>query len=47
MVIVATIRALGREVKKNLKAENLKALDAGMANLQRHIENVQKFGVVP
>jgi len=28
-------------------AENLKALEAGMANLQRHIENVHKFGLVP
>jgi formate--tetrahydrofolate ligase len=50
MVIVATIRALkshGGVKKEDLKAENLKALEAGMANLQRHIENVQKFGVVP
>jgi formate--tetrahydrofolate ligase len=49
-VLVATIRALkmhGGVKKEDLKAENLKALDAGMANLARHIENVQKFGVVP
>src|SRR5881227_1505501 len=50
MVLVSTIRALkmhGGVKKENLKAENLKALEAGMANLQRHVENVQKFGVVP
>src|SRR5579883_36018 len=50
MVLVATIRALkmhGGVKKEDLKAENLQALEAGMANLARHIENVQKFGVVP
>ncbi len=49
-VLVATIRALkmhGGVKKEDLKNENLKALEAGMANLARHIENVQKFGVVP
>jgi formate--tetrahydrofolate ligase len=49
-VIVATIRALkmhGGVKKEELKSENLKALEAGMANLQRHVENVQKFGIVP
>jgi formate--tetrahydrofolate ligase len=49
-VIVATIRALkmhGGVKKEDLKAENLKALEAGMANLQRHVENMQKFGVQP
>jgi formate--tetrahydrofolate ligase len=49
-VLVATIRALkmhGGVKKEDLKSENLKALEAGMANLARHIENVQKFGVVP
>jgi formate--tetrahydrofolate ligase len=33
--------------KEDLKAENLKALEAGMANLARHIENLKKFGVAP
>jgi formate--tetrahydrofolate ligase len=50
MVLVATIRALkmhGGVKKEDLKAENLKALEAGLANLQRHLENVQKFGIVP
>ncbi len=49
-VLVATIRALkmhGGLKKEELKHENLKALEAGMANLQRHVENVRKFGIVP
>jgi formate--tetrahydrofolate ligase len=49
-VLVATIRALkmhGGVKKEDLKSENLTALAAGMANLQRHIENVKKFGIVP
>ena len=33
--------------KEDLKTENLQALEAGMANLARHVENVQKFGIVP
>src|SRR5712671_600415 len=48
VVLVATIRALkmhGGVKKEDLKSENLKALEAGMANLQRHVENVQKFGL--
>jgi formate--tetrahydrofolate ligase len=50
VVIVATIRALkmhGGVKKDDLKKEDLKALSAGMANLQRHIENLQNFGLVP
>ena len=50
VVLVATIRALkmhGGVKKEDLKAENLKALEAGMSNLKRHVENVQKFGIVP
>src|SRR5213594_3076126 len=49
-VLVASIRALkmhGGVKKEDLKSENLKALGAGMANLARHVENVQKFGIVP
>jgi len=49
-VLVATIRALkmhGGVKKEDLKHENLKALEAGMSNLQRHVENMQKFGIVP
>jgi formate--tetrahydrofolate ligase len=47
-VIVATIRALkmhGGVKKDDLKKEDLKALEAGMSNLQRHVENIQKFGI--
>src|SRR5580700_1474339 len=49
-VLVATIRALkmhGGVKKEDLKQENLKALEAGMSNLQRHVENVRKFGIEP
>ena len=50
VVLVATTRALkmhGGVKKEDLKAENLQALEAGMANLKRHIENVQKFDLTP
>src|SRR4249920_2702843 len=50
VVLVATIRALkmhGGVKKEDLKTENLKALEAGMSNLQRHVENMHKFGLVP
>jgi formate--tetrahydrofolate ligase len=50
VVLVATIRALkmhGGVKKEDLKAENLKALEAGMSNLARHVSNVQKFGLAP
>jgi formate--tetrahydrofolate ligase len=49
-VVVATIRALkmhGGVKKEDLKKEDLRALEAGMSNLQRHVENLQKFGIVP
>jgi formate--tetrahydrofolate ligase len=48
VVIVATIRALkmhGGVKKDDLKKEDLKALEAGMTNLKRHLENIQKFGL--
>lgn len=47
-VIVATVRALkmhGGVTKEGLKEENLAALAKGMANLDRHVRNVRKFGV--
>src|SRR5450756_1257195 len=50
VVLVATIRALkmhGGVQKADLKKEDLKALAAGMANLQRHVENIKKFGIQP
>ena len=34
-----------RRREDDLKKENLEALEAGMANLQRHIENIKKFGL--
>ncbi len=49
-VLVATIRALkmhGGVKKEDLKKEDLKALEAGMSNLQRHVENTRKFGLEP
>ncbi|MDO5716519.1 MAG: formate--tetrahydrofolate ligase [Tissierellia bacterium] len=48
VVIVATIRALkhhGGCKKEEYGTENLEALEKGMANLEKHIENVTKFGV--
>jgi formate--tetrahydrofolate ligase len=50
VVLVATIRALkmhGGVKKEDLKKEDLKALEAGMSNLVRHVENVRKFGLEP
>ncbi len=47
-VLVATIRALkmhGGVAKDDLKKENLEALKKGLSNLQRHVSNVQKYGV--
>ena len=48
VVLVTTIRALkynGGVAKEDLKEENVEALTKGIANLQKHIENVHKFGV--
>ncbi|MDA7485825.1 formate--tetrahydrofolate ligase [Candidatus Pelagibacter ubique] len=48
VVIVATIRALkmhGGVAKDDLKTENVEALKKGIVNLQRHVENVKKFGL--
>ncbi len=48
VVIVATIRALkmhGGIEKENLKKENLDALKKGLPNLERHINNLKKFGL--
>ena len=47
-VIVATIRAIkmhGGVAKEDLNKENLRAVEAGLANLGRHIKNIEKFGV--
>lgn len=48
VVLVATIRALkynGGVPKDQLSEENLDALKAGIVNLEKHIENLHKFGV--
>jgi len=48
VVLVATIRALkynGGVKKENLKEENIEALSKGFANAEKHIENLQMFGV--
>ncbi|RCX16087.1 formate-tetrahydrofolate ligase [Anaerobacterium chartisolvens] len=47
-VLVATIRALkfnGGVKKDALNAENVEALKRGIVNLQKHVENIKKFGV--
>lgn len=48
VVIVATVRALkynGGVAKADLAAENLEALAKGIVNLEKHIENIQKYDV--
>ncbi len=48
VVLVATVRALkynGGVKKEDLGTENLKALEKGIVNLEKHIENVSKYGV--
>ncbi|MFZ2589581.1 formate--tetrahydrofolate ligase [Paucilactobacillus nenjiangensis] len=48
VVIVATVRALkynGGQSVKELTTENIDALNAGLPNLQRHMQNIQSFGL--
>ena len=48
VVLVATVRALkynGGVAKDDLAEENLDALAKGIVNLEKHIENIQKYGV--
>ena len=48
VVVVATIRALkmhGGVLKENLKEENVDALLKGIVNLEKHVENVKKYGL--
>ena len=50
VVIVATVRALkshGGVEKADLNNENVSAVEKGFENLQRHIENIQSFGLRP
>ena len=48
VVLVATVRALkynGGVARADLGTENLEALKKGIVNLEKHIENIQKYGV--
>ena len=48
VVLVATIRALkynGGVAKTELKTENIEALSRGFVNVEKHVENLTKFGV--
>ncbi|MBR6071521.1 MAG: formate--tetrahydrofolate ligase [Acholeplasmatales bacterium] len=48
VVVVATIRALkmhGGVLKENLNSENVEALLKGICNLEKHVENVKKYGL--
>ena len=50
VVIVATVRALkmhGGVEKEDLKKENIQAVKKGLVNLERHINNIKKFGINP
>ena len=49
-VIVATVRSIKHNAgvdKAELSDENVAALEEGIVNLERHVENVRKFGVTP
>ena len=49
-VIVATVRSIKHNAgvaKAELSNENVAALEEGIVNLERHVENVRKFGVTP
>lgn len=50
VVLVATLRALkyhGGVARKELNNENLDAVSAGLPNLEKHLENIQSFGLSP
>ena len=50
VVIVATVRALkyhGGVPLDDLKTENVEALKNGLENMDKHIENIQQFGIAP
>jgi formate--tetrahydrofolate ligase len=50
VVLVATIRALkyhGAKALNNLQETDVEAVKAGMVNLEKHIENAEKFGLKP
>lgn len=50
VVLVATIRAIKHHAglsSENFKTENVAAIEKGFCNLEKHIENIQKFGINP
>ncbi|BCU52581.1 formate--tetrahydrofolate ligase [Staphylococcus auricularis] len=50
VVIVATIRAMkmhGGVAKDDLKEENVEAVKKGIVNLERHVNNIKKYGLEP
>lgn len=49
-VVVATVRSIKYNAgiaREDLEQENLEALEQGISNLARHVENIRKFGVTP
>ena len=49
-VVVATVRSIKYNAgiaREDLEKENLDALEQGISNLARHVENIRKFGVTP
>ena len=49
-VVVATVRSIKYNAgiaREDLEPENLDALEQGISNLARHVENIRKFGVTP
>ena len=49
-VVVATVRSIKYNAgiaREELKQENVDALEQGIANLERHVDNIRKFGVTP
>ena len=50
VVLVVTLRAIKHHAglkADEFKAENLKAMESGFCNVEKHIENIQKFGINP
>ena len=50
VILVTTLKAMkynGGVLKENVKEENLEAIEKGFCNLQKHIENINKYGIKP
>ena len=50
VILVTTLKAMkynGGVAKEDVKTENLEAIEKGFCNLQKHIENINKFGIKP